>query len=224
MTGSTVYIGGRFTKVNGTPRASLAAVDALTGAVDTGFVNNLSGGIGVNGGLTVQKLLITHDGGKLVVIHTGRQINGQDRYGIGIIDTATKQLLPWRTRLWDDNLQFVGGVQRIISGSIAPDDSWFVVSSGSGGDRPPINDTVVAYSMSGGNDVQPSGSPAASTASTPPPSPRRPSTSADTSRGTSPRRRRTRSRARPTSATAPARACPATASATPSSTASTSVR
>ena len=155
VTDSTVYIGGRFTHVNGIPRVSLAAVNALTGAVDTGFVNNLSGGIGVNGGLTVQKLLITHDGGKLVVIHTGRQINGQDRYGIGIIDTATKALLPWRTRLWDDNLQFVGGVQRIISGSIAPDDSWFVVSSGSGGDRPPINDTVVAYSMSGGNDVQP---------------------------------------------------------------------
>ena len=84
-----------------------------------------------------------------------RQINGQDRYGIGIIDTATKQLLPWRTRLWDDNLQFVGGIQRIISGSIAPNDSWFVVSSGSGGDRPPINDTVVAYPMDGGNDVQP---------------------------------------------------------------------
>ncbi len=155
VTGSTVYIGGRFTKVNGVPRASLAAVNALTGAVDPGFVNNLSGGIGVNGGLTVQKLLVTHDGAKLVVIHTGRQINGQDRYGIGIIDTATKQLLPWRTHLWDDNLQFVGGVQRIISGSIAPDDDWFVVSSGSGGDRPPINDTVVAYPITGGSDVQP---------------------------------------------------------------------
>ncbi|WP_081682554.1 PKD domain-containing protein [Marmoricola sp. URHB0036] len=155
VSGTTVYAGGRFGKINGVVRKSLAAVDALTGVVDTGFVNNLSGGIGVNGGLTVQKLLLTHDGSKLLVIHTGRQINGQDRYGIGIIDTATKQLTPWRTRLWDDNLQFVGGIQRIISGSIAPDDSWFVVSSGSGGDRPPINDTVVAYPMTGGNDVQP---------------------------------------------------------------------
>ncbi|MET0839852.1 MAG: PKD domain-containing protein [Marmoricola sp.] len=155
VSSSTVYIGGRFGKVNGTVRKSLAAVDALTGAVDADFVNNLSGGIGVNGGLTVQKLLLTHDGGKLVVIHTGRQINGQDRYGIAMIDTATKQLLPWRTRLWDDNLQFVGGIQRIISGSIAPNDEWFVVSSGSGGDRPPINDTVVAYPMNGGSDVQP---------------------------------------------------------------------
>ena len=89
------------------------------------------------------------------MIHTGRQINGQDRYGIGIIDTATEQLLPWRTRLWDENLQFVGGIQRIISGSIAPNDEWFVVTSGSGGDRPPINDTVVAYSLDGGDDVKP---------------------------------------------------------------------
>ena len=50
-------MGGRFGKVNDVARKSLAAVDALTGAVDTGFVNNLSGGIGVDGGLTVQKLL-----------------------------------------------------------------------------------------------------------------------------------------------------------------------
>ncbi len=152
---STVYVGGRFGKVNTSVRKSLAAVDALTGAVDPVFVNNLSGGIGVNGGLAVQKLLITHDGSRLVVVHTGKQINGQDRYGIALIDTASKQLLPWRTRLWDQNLQFVGGVQRIISGSIAPDDSFFVVSSGSGGDRPPINDTVVAYDFTGGDDVQP---------------------------------------------------------------------
>ncbi len=152
---STVYVGGRFGKVNTANRKSLAAVDALTGTVDADFVNNLSGGIGVNGGLTVQKLLITHDGSKLVVIHTGKQVNGQDRYGIAMINTATKALTSWRTRLWDENLQFVGGVQRIITGSIAPDDSFFVVSSGSGGDRPPINDTVVAYSFVDGNDVQP---------------------------------------------------------------------
>ena len=82
VSNSTVYIGGRFAKVNNVARKSLAAVDALTGAVDTGFVNNLSGGIGVNGGLTVQKLLLTHDISKLLVIHTGKQVNGQDRYGI----------------------------------------------------------------------------------------------------------------------------------------------
>ena len=38
------------------PRVTLAAVDATTGAVDTGFSNDLTSGIGVNGGLGVQTL------------------------------------------------------------------------------------------------------------------------------------------------------------------------
>ena len=66
-TNSTVYVGGRFTQVNGTPRVSLAAVDANTGVVDPGFINNLSGGIGVAGALTVQEMKLTHDQTKLLV-------------------------------------------------------------------------------------------------------------------------------------------------------------
>jgi PKD repeat protein len=155
VTGSTVYVGGRFTRVNGASRVSLAAVDALTGAVDPGFVNNLAVGIGVSGALGVQRLVLTHDYSKLLVVHTGRQVAGQERVGIALISTSTKKLLPWRTRLWDDNLQFVGGVQRIYAADIAPDDSYFVVTSGSGGDRPPINDTAVAYSLEGEDHVEP---------------------------------------------------------------------
>ena len=154
-TNSTLYVGGNFQTVNGTARVGLAAVNGATGAVDTGFVNNLSGGIGVNGALTVQQLKLTHDDSKLLVVHTGRKIANQDRYGVGLISTQTKQLLPWRTRLWDDNLQFVGGIQRVYAGDIAPNDQYFVVTSGSGGDRPPINDTAMAFPMAGNDNVQP---------------------------------------------------------------------
>ncbi len=154
-TNSTVYIGGIFTRVNNVVRRSLAAVNGTTGALDTGFVNNLSGGIGVGGALSVQRLKLTRDLSKLLVVHTGRQVNGEDRYGIALIGTASKQLLPWRTRLWDDNLQFVGGIQRIYGADIAPGDEWFAVTSGSGGDRPPINDTVVAFSIEGGDNMEP---------------------------------------------------------------------
>ena len=35
-----------------------------------------------------------------------------------------------------------------------------MVSSGSGGDRPPINDTAIAFPIEGGDNVQPCGSPA----------------------------------------------------------------
>jgi hypothetical protein len=79
----------------------------------------------------------------------------QDRYGVGLISTQTNQLLPWRTRLWDENLQFVGGIQRVYAGDIAPNDQFFVVGSGSGGDRPPINDTAVAVPVAGNDNVQP---------------------------------------------------------------------
>ncbi len=153
-TNTTVYIGGQFTTVNNTARVGLAAVNATTGALVPGFVNNLSGGIGVNGALTVQALVLTPDSSKLLVVHTGRQIAGQDRYGVGLINTLNNQLLPWRTRLWDDNLQFVGGIQRIYAGAIAPNGQYFVVTSGSGGDRPPISDTAVAYPIAGNDNVQ----------------------------------------------------------------------
>jgi PKD repeat protein len=144
---STLYVGGRFTRINGVLKTGLAAVDTASGVVDASFANDLSGGIGVNGQLGVPQLRLTHDNSELLVVHTGRQIAGQDRLGMGLIDTATKQLLPFRSRLWDENLARVGGVTRIYAADIAPDDSYFVVTSGSGGDAPPIQDTAVAYPL-----------------------------------------------------------------------------
>ena len=203
----------------------LVAVDGTTGAVRSDFVNNITGGIGTNGELAVQRLKLTRDEGRLLVVHTGRQVNGQDRYGIAIINTRTNKLTPWRTRLWEDNLQFVGGIQRIYGGDIAPNGDWFAVSSGSGGDRPPINDTVIAYRPGGRRQhAAASGSPGSSTASTRWPSPSRRSTSAATSSGTSRPPRLSRGRVSTTSATAPARASPATVWATRSSGATTSAR
>ncbi|MFC6287684.1 PKD domain-containing protein [Nocardioides sp. GCM10027113] len=154
-TNTTLYIGGRFVSVNGQPMVGLAAVDGATGNLDTQFDNQLSGGIGINGTLTVQDLVLTHDSSRLLVVHTARRIAGQERYGVGMVDTATKKLLPWHTKLWEENLQYVGGIQRIYTGDISPDDSYFVVGSGSGGDRPPINDTAIAFPVEGGANMQP---------------------------------------------------------------------
>ncbi|RJK97849.1 PKD domain-containing protein [Vallicoccus soli] len=154
-TDTTLYVGGRFTRVNGAARTGLAALSTATGAVDPGFDNSISGGTGVGGTLTVQQLELTHDDRRLVVVHTGRQVAGQDRLAVAMVDTATKRLLPWRTRLWDENLARVGGVVRAYAADVAPDDTYFVVASGSGGDTPPVNDTVVAYPLEGGDDVRP---------------------------------------------------------------------
>ena len=147
-TNSTLYIGGQFTTINNTARAGLAAVNGTTGAL-TDFRNDISGGIGVNGLLTVQSLVLTPDESQLLVVHTGRRIAGQDRYGVGLINTGDADLAPWTTNLWKDNLQFVGGIQRAYAAAISPDGQYFVVTSGSGGDRPPINDTAVAFPLAG---------------------------------------------------------------------------
>lgn len=155
VTNSKVYAGGRFTAVNNQVRKGLVAVDGTSGDVVSGFVNDITGGIGTNGDLTVQRLKLTHDESKLLVVHTGRQINGQTRYGVGLIDTRSHQLLPWRSTIWEENLQYVGGIQRIYGADIAPNDDYFVVTSGSGGDRPPLNDTVIAFPIDGGANVQP---------------------------------------------------------------------
>ena len=162
-TNSTVYLGGKFTTINNAAHRGLAAVDANTGAlvgrtaanpVGT-WINDISGGIGPNGALNVQEMVLTPDQTSLMVVHTGRQIAGQDRYGVGLINTTTGVLRPWRTRLWEDNLGYVGGIQRAFGGAISPDGQFFVVTSGSGGDRPPINDTAVALPIAGNDNVQP---------------------------------------------------------------------
>jgi hypothetical protein len=154
-TDTSVYIGGKFTRVNGVLMTGLAAASATTGAIDTSFDNQISGGVGVSGALTVQQLKLTHDNSKLLVLHTGRQIDGQDRMGVGMIDTATKQLLPWHSHIWEDNIARVGGVIRVYAMDVSPDDSYFVVGSGSGGDAPPISDTAIAFPVNGGDDVKP---------------------------------------------------------------------
>ena len=83
----------------------------------------------------------------------------------------------------------VGGVTRIYGADIAPDDSYFVVTSGSGGDAPPISDTAVAFPLNAASLQTPTssrcGSRGTSTASTRWPSPRWPSTSAVTSASSS---------------------------------------
>ena len=89
VTGDTVYLGGQFSAVNGEPRLGLAAVDATTGELLDDFRIDLTGGQGVNGMINVQALVLSDDLTKLLVVSTAREMDGQPRWGIGLIDTAT---------------------------------------------------------------------------------------------------------------------------------------
>jgi hypothetical protein len=152
--GSTVYAGGFFNTIGGVERGLIAELDATTG--DVGPLDlPITEGIGVRGTLKVQDLLLTPDDETLVVVHTGNRVDGEVRQGVAVIDLTTRSLSPWQTDLYTENLPRVGGVQRITSGDISPDGTYFVVVSGSGGDRPPINDTAIAWPVAGGAGVEP---------------------------------------------------------------------
>ena len=105
---------------------------------------------------------------------------------MGIIDTATKQLLPWRSTLWDDNLARVGGVTRIYGARhrarrllLRRDQrlGWRRAADQRHRGRLPAQRSVAARTPTSSR----CGSPGTSTASTRWPSPRRRSTSAVTS-------------------------------------------
>jgi hypothetical protein len=150
-----VYVGGQFNKIGTTPRGKFASLNPTTGAVDAGLNLPITIGQGPGGLLAVQSIMLTPDETKVVVVHTGRLVANQPRTGIFEVDATTKALLPWSTTLYDDNLPRTGGVLNLTNADISPDGSYFVAVAGSGGDRPPISDTAMAFPVAGGAGVQP---------------------------------------------------------------------
>ncbi len=154
--GSRLFIGGPFSTVNGKPRALLAELNATTGALAAGFTLGITGTAAVGGYTTVQALEVSPDGTRLLVAHNGAQVGGQDRYGVAVIDIAgpTATLDPWYTNLWKDNLFRNGGVDRVTNAAWGPTSTWFVTTN-TGGDRPPTNDSVQRFDVSGPGPLAP---------------------------------------------------------------------
>ena len=148
---------------------------------------------------------------------------------MGIIDTATKQLLPWRSQLWDDeprprrwrhpHLRRRHRPRRLVLRR-EQRIGWRRAADQRHRGRLPAHRSLADQDSTSSR----CGSRGTSTASTRWPSPRSRSTSVGTSGSSSRRRPTTRGRASTTSATAPVRAWPATASATRWSAATTSRR
>ncbi|HET9600824.1 MAG TPA: PQQ-binding-like beta-propeller repeat protein [Acidimicrobiales bacterium] len=82
--GSSVWIGGDFTTVNGVARSRLAKVDAFTGAVDQAFTATAPN--------TVKDLLLA--GNQLYVVGEFGQINGVQRDRAALLDKATGAVDP----------------------------------------------------------------------------------------------------------------------------------
>jgi chitodextrinase len=85
-TNTTVYAGGAFNKVGSTARNRLAAFSATNGALLTWTAN---------ADATVNAILLTPSGSKLIVGGAFQRVNGGAAYGLGAVDASTGALVSW---------------------------------------------------------------------------------------------------------------------------------
>lgn len=90
LSGSTLYVGGRFTLVDGQPRSHLAAVDTLTGALSP-----LQTTLSLNGTDAFGIAEIVRQENRLYVLGGFNQVNGEARPGLAALDAVTGALQSW---------------------------------------------------------------------------------------------------------------------------------
>ena len=98
--GSTLYIGGKFTSVNGQPASRMAAVDTA------GQYKPLNGGtpggaVSPNG--TVRDLELSPDGSTLYMAGLFTQVNDQERLRAAALDLKTQQVTSFAPRVDDES-------------------------------------------------------------------------------------------------------------------------
>lgn len=149
--GNSVYIGGDFTMVSGTPATGLVKVDRITGAVDTSFVPSFANS--VNGSQLVRRVKATPDNSSLFVLHFGTTVDGQTRQAVAKFDLggATPTLSGWNVPWIQQNL--ASNCWRHLRDMEISPDGTFLVVGGQGADNPPNCDSVLKYSTAGSATV-----------------------------------------------------------------------
>jgi PKD repeat protein len=89
-TANTVFLVGPFTSVNSAPRSRLGAVDALNGSVKPLQAT-------IEGGYGTKSIVVSPDGGKIVISGSFESVNGSTNPGRGIaaLDSTNGTLMPW---------------------------------------------------------------------------------------------------------------------------------
>ncbi len=158
---NTLYVGGNFSSISGTPIEHLAAIDTTTGAVSPNLNLDFDGVIsttrttGVQG---VDDFDVTSDGKLLVAFGNFSIIDGMSRPRLALIELEGQaRVSNWNTDLYDPQCHQLWPVQ-IRGIDIAPDDSYFVTgSSGARQNLNPACDTLIRFDIDDltNTDVQP---------------------------------------------------------------------
>lgn len=146
--GSQLIAAGRFSNANGVSRANLAVLNANSGALDTAFTIGATQGRTRTNGTTPSAFINEMDanaaGTRLVIVGNFRQVGGQARQQIALIDLPARSVTAWYTNRFPNDV--VGTAQAFKCGQsfdtqmrdveFSPDGAYFVVvTTGGAPDR-----------------------------------------------------------------------------------------
>ncbi|WP_306367402.1 delta-60 repeat domain-containing protein [Nocardiopsis sp. CC223A] len=152
--GNRLYVGGSFPGIGGTPRPGIARLNATTGALDTGFAPHISEQR--RGTLRVQELALSPDGRRLAINGTFTKVNGQDRYQIAVLDTATGKPTRWSTDAFEPQCDYSAMHTYMRQMDYAPDGSYFaLVTAGGPQVKPGLCKAVVRFENTDTPDAEP---------------------------------------------------------------------
>ena len=155
--GSKVILGGSFNKVDNVARTKIASVDAVTGALDPNVNLSVTGLF--NGGSTnIQKLDVSPDNSKLVIVGNFTAVAGQSRVQIALINLSAG---PATVANWQTN-DYSGACASVFNTymrdvEFSPDGAYFVpVATGAGYYPTTLCDTATRWETSAtGSDLHP---------------------------------------------------------------------
>ncbi|MEV2275830.1 delta-60 repeat domain-containing protein [Nocardiopsis sp. NPDC049922] len=152
--GTHVYVGGAFHGVNREARVGIARIDARTGAVDPGFAPRISAPR--RGSTRLQELALSPDGGRLLINGTFTRVDGQKRFQIAMIDTATGAPTPWSTTAFEPDCDYSRMHTYMRQMDFSPDGSFFAVATAGGPYiKPGLCKAVVRFDVTDTPDASP---------------------------------------------------------------------
>jgi hypothetical protein len=145
LSGSALYIGGQFAKVDGVSEQGVARLNAATGAADTTFSMPISIPAVSGLSLKVAALAVSADGTQLAIAGTFLDVAGQSRPRVALISTGaglgtTATLANWAAPILANNCSSEHDDVRGID--FSPDGSYIVVAA-TGYKSAPVNSASI---------------------------------------------------------------------------------
>ena len=147
VSGTRLFVGGRFTAIKNVARDRLAALNTTTGAVDANVSFSITDPHTSDSTPWVYSLDVSPDGSKLVIIGNFMKVNTQPRPQVALIDLSTTpaSLANWQTDRYVPPCFSNAFDTYMRDVDFSPDGSYFVIASTGGPNFGTLCDTAARW-------------------------------------------------------------------------------